>query len=64
MEINKNPYALSRLMFIIQADLEYLVNLLVNGAFLATLTSHIGMSDSLTGIISAFASLGCLFQMQ
>ena len=50
-------------MYIIQADLEYLINILVTGAYLATLTTQLGMSDSLTGIISAFASLGCLFQM-
>lgn len=50
-------------MYIIQADLEHLINLLVTGAFLATLTTQLGMSDSLTGIISAFSSLGCLFQM-
>ena len=50
-------------MYIIQADLEYLITLLVSGAFLATLTTQLGMSDGLTGIISAFTSLGCLFQM-
>ncbi len=50
-------------MYIIQADLEYLITLLVTGAFLATLTAQLGMSDSLTGIISSFTSLGCLFQM-
>lgn len=50
-------------MYIIQADLEHLINLLVTGAFLATLTTQLGMSDSLTGIISSFSSLGCLFQM-
>ena len=51
-------------MYIIQADLEYLlVDILVAGAYLATLTTQLGMSDSLTGIIAAFTSLGCLFQM-
>ena len=63
MKIKSGRQALNRLMFIIQADLEYLINLLVNGAFLATLTTYLGMSDSTTGIISAFASLGCLFQL-
>lgn len=58
-----DPLKRSRIMYIIQADLEHLINLLVTGAFLATLTSQLGMSDSLTGIISSFASLGCLFQM-
>lgn len=58
-----DPLKRSRIMYVIQADLEHLVNLLVTGAFLATLTSQLGMSDSLTGIISSFSSLGCLFQM-
>ena len=58
-----DPLKRSRIMYIIQADLEYLINILVTGAFLASLTSELGMSDSLTGIISSFASLGCLFQM-
>ncbi len=58
-----DPLKRSRIMYIIQADLEYLINLLVTGAFLATLTTQLGMSDSLTGIISSFSSLGCLFQM-
>ncbi|MBR4888441.1 MAG: MFS transporter, partial [Clostridia bacterium] len=42
---------------------EYLVYILVNGSFLATLTTELGMSDSLTGILSSFVSLGCLFQL-
>ena len=63
MQAKMDPIRRSRLMYILQADLEYLINLLVHGTFLATLTSSLGMSDSLTGIISAFASLGCLFQM-
>lgn len=58
-----DPLKRSRIMYIIQADLEHLINLLVTGAFLATLTTQLGMSDSLTGIISSFSSLGCLFQM-
>ncbi len=36
---------------------------MVAGSYLATLTSHLGMPDSLTGIISSFISLGCLFQL-
>ena len=52
-----------KIAYIIQAALEYLVALLVSGSFLATLTNELGFSDSLTGIVSAIISLGCLFQM-
>ena len=47
--------------YIIQAMLEYLVTLLVSTTFLARLSKEIGLSDGVTGIISAFVSLGCLF---
>lgn len=49
--------------YIIQAGVEYLISILVTGSFLATLTAYIGLSDSLTGILSAIVSLGCLFQL-
>ena len=52
-----------RLMFIIEAALEYFIALLVSGSFLATLTKELGFSDSLTGILSSIISLGCLFQL-
>ncbi len=53
----------SGIMFILQAAFEHLMSLLVAGSFLATLTKQLGMSDSLTGIISSFISLGCVFQL-
>lgn len=56
--VNKN-----QILYIIQAALEYLVALLVSGSFLATLTKEIGVSDSVTGILSSVISLGCLFQL-
>lgn len=49
--------------YTIEAALEYLISILVTGSFLATLTAQIGLSDSLTGILSAIISLGCLFQL-
>lgn len=51
------------LLFVIEATAEYLISILVAGSYLATLTSTLGMSDALTGVISAFVSLGCLFQL-
>lgn len=50
-------------MYLMEAALEYLISILVTGSFLATLTKQLGMSDSLTGILSAISSLGCLFQL-
>jgi len=52
-----------RLMYVFQATLEYLISILITGTYLATITDAIGISDSLTGIISSIVSLGCLFQM-
>ncbi len=55
--------ARSRIFYIIEAALEYFIAIMVAGSYLATLTSHLGISDGMTGIISAFVSLGCLFQL-
>ena len=43
--------------------MEYLISILVTGSFLATITKELGISDSLTGILSSVISLGCLFQL-
>ncbi len=56
-------YARGRVMSILQAMFEYLIALLVQGAFLARISTSLGISDGLTGIISSIISLGCLFQL-
>jgi len=48
-----DQYRRSRQLYIVEAALEYLVHVLVAGSFLATLTKQLGMSDSLTGILSS-----------
>lgn len=53
----------SRIMYILEATLEYLISILVAGSYLATMTRELGFSDSLTGILSSIISLGCLFQL-
>ncbi len=53
----------SRFLYILQAGFEYLISILVAGAYLAKLTESLGMSDQLTGIMSAVISLGHLFQL-
>ena len=60
---SKDIYKTSRLLYILEAALEYFISLLVTGAYLAKVTSAIGMSDSLTGILTSFVSLGCGFQI-
>ncbi len=63
MDKTSKPYVISRRLYIVQADVEYLIAILVGSTFLARLTSGLGFSDSLTGIISSIISLGCLFQL-
>lgn len=50
-------------MYIIEAGLEYLISILVADMYLASLTKELGISDSVTGILSSVISLGCLFQL-
>lgn len=63
MQQNQDIYKTSRLLYIIEAGLEYFISLLVAGAYLAKVTSVIGISDGVTGILSSFVSLGCGFQL-
>lgn len=61
MKINK--YSFSRFMYILEAAFEYFISILVSGAYLAKLTTELGISDSVTGILSALTSIGCSFQI-
>lgn len=63
MNFSDDPGRKARFFNIIQAALEYFIAILISGAYLARLTSALGFSDSLTGILSSFVSLGCLFQL-
>ncbi len=63
MEITEKQYKQGRLLYILEAALEYLISILVAGSYLATLTETLGFSDSLTGILSSVVSMGCLFQL-
>lgn len=56
-------YAFSRFLYIIEAALEYFVAIAVGSVYLAKITASIGMSVALTGILTAFVSLGCGFQI-
>ena len=63
MEINEKNLKTSRFLYILEAGFEYLISILVAGAYLAKLTESLGMSDQLTGIMSSIISLGHLFQL-
>ncbi|MBQ6824496.1 MAG: MFS transporter [Clostridia bacterium] len=63
MEINEKSLKRSRFLYILEAGFEYLISILVAGAYLAKLTESLGMSDQLTGIMSSIISLGHLFQL-
>jgi len=62
-KISNKALKRSQIMYIFQATFEYLISLLVGGTFLATITKDLGISDSLTGVLSSIISLGCLFQL-
>lgn len=57
------PVRRSQFLYIIQAAVEYFIAILMAGSYLATLTNYLGISDSVTGIISSIISLGCVFQL-
>ena len=60
--LQKDPYRFSRLMYILEAAFEYFISLLVIGAYIAKVATTIGLSDSVTGILTSFVSLGLGFQ--
>ncbi len=61
--MEKDGYKFSRFMYILEAAFEYFIALLAEGAYLAKVTTAIGVPDSLTGILTSFVSLGCGFQI-
>lgn len=60
---NSKEYKRSKNAYILQCTFEYFVTILVGDAFLAKLLTSMGISDSLTGIISSFITLAFLFQL-
>ena len=59
----RDEYKTSRILYIIEAALEYFVAIAVGSVYLAKITSAIGLPDNITGILTAFGSLGCGFQI-
>lgn len=61
--IQSDPYKFSRLMYILEAAFEYFISLLMIGAYIAKVSTTIGLSDSATGILTSLVSLGLAFQI-
>lgn len=61
----EKAYKRSRVMYIIEAGLEYLIAILFAEAFLPRLTGANGLdlSDPVRAVISSVISLGCVFQL-
>ena len=57
--MEKDFYRFSRVMYILEAAFEYFISIFVSGAYFAKLTNALGLSDSMTGILSSLATLGC-----
>lgn len=63
MNFHSKEYRRSRSSYIIQSVFEYFLTILVADAFLAKLLTHIGISDSIIGIISSFVNIAFVFQI-
>ncbi len=59
----RDEYKSSRILYIIEAALEYFVAIAVGSVYLAQITKHVGIPDSVTGVLTSFVSLGCGFQI-
>ena len=59
----KDQYKSTRILYVIEAALEYFVAIAVGTVYLAKITSEIGIADNITGILTSFVSLGCGFQI-
>lgn len=59
----KDKYGTSRVLYIIQATVEYFIATLAGGAYLAKATEAVGMPDDLTAILTSLVSLGVGFQL-
>ena len=59
----KDVYRFSRIAYIIGSMFEFFITILTTGAYLAKLTTAIGISDSMTAILSSITSLSGMFQL-
>ena len=59
----EKAYKRSRILYMAEATIEYLISIFFANELLPELTKYLGISDGTTGIISAIISLGCVFQL-
>lgn len=59
----KDEYKASRVAYILECMFEYFISILTTGAYLAKLTTTIGISDSMTAVLSSITSLAGVFQI-
>lgn len=59
----KDIYKTSRIAYILECMFEYFISILTTGAYLAKLTTTIGISDAMTAILSSLTSLAGVFQI-
>lgn len=53
----------SKIAYHFEAAVEYLISILVTGAFLTALLNEIGVSDAISGTISSLTTFACMVQM-
>lgn len=53
----------SKVAYHFEAAVEYLISILVTGAFLTALLNEIGVSDAISGMISSLTTFACMVQM-
>ena len=58
----KDPYAFSAKLYFPKCAFAYLISIITTGAYLAKLTTTIGISDGMTAILSSIGNLACFFQ--
>lgn len=58
----KDPYAFSAKLYFPKCAFAYLISIITTGAYLAKLTTAIGISDGMTAILSSIGNLACFFQ--
>jgi len=61
--IEKDKYKTSRVLYWFEAAFAYFIDILASGAFLAKLTSEIGISDGMTAILTSLTSLAGIAQL-
>ena len=63
MKAIADKYKKSRILYIIEAALEYFISILIADSYLAKIVTAAGLPNTLTYILSSLVSLACAFQM-